>query len=382
MEDVPSSNLSETKFLTSSESLGGPIKKVFKIKFEIKPAYLLFIVFTFLAVVILKSFISPILTAIVLSYVTYPVYKWLNAKLSRKTVSAILTIAMILLLITIPAIFAINALSKEIFVGYLMIKKYLVSGPEIAQCGANAVCGILQAFGFSEPSFVTFFSDSFGKATAAIFSSLTTYLVSLPKIIVNLFISMFLTYYLLKDGNKLTSYIKTILPIKLADQDFFIRRFNDVTFAVVYGNIIVAIIQGVLTSLGFFLLGVPSPLVWGIVTLFTSLVPFLGAYVVWLPAAIMLIANGNNAGDGGMVLRGLILVFYGFFMISSVDNILKPKLIGGRANLHPALVLLGVIGGIATFGVIGIIMGPVVIALAASIIEIVSRQKPTMKSRG
>ncbi len=348
---------------------------MFSIKFEIKPAYVLFIVLAVLAAIILKSFVSPILTAIVVSYVTYPVYKWLNGKINRKTVSAILTIAMILLLITIPAIFAVNALSKEIFVGYLMVKKYLVTGAEVAKCGSNAVCGILNALGFSEPTFVTFVSDSLGKATATIFTSLTSYLVSLPKIIVNGFISLFLTYYLLKDGNKLASYVKSVLPIKPSNQDFLVKRFNDVTFAVVYGNIIVALVQGVLTSLGFFILGVPSPLVWGIVTVFTSLIPFLGAYVVWLPAAIMMIANGNNVGDGGMVMRGFLLIAYGFFLISSVDNILKPKLIGNRANLHPALVLLGVIGGIATFGVIGIIIGPVVIALAASIIELSSRQK-------
>ncbi len=354
---------------------------MFKIKFEIKPAYVFFVAFAFLAVVILKSFISPILGAIVLSYVTYPIYKWLSIKLNRKTVSAILTIALILILITIPVIFAANALSKEIFVGYLMVKKYLVSVPEAAKCGANAVCGILNALGFSEPSFITFFSDSLGKATALVFNSLTAYLISLPRIIVNLFISVFLTYYLLKDGDKLTSYVKSVLPIKPVNQDLFIRRFNDVTFAVVYGNIIVAVIQGILTSLGFFLLGVPSPLVWGIVTVLTSLIPFLGAYVVWLPAAILLIASGNSAGDGGMVLRGVILIFYGFFLISSVDNILKPKLIGSRANLHPALVLLGVMGGLATFGVIGIIIGPVIIALAASIIEMVSRQSP-VKNRG
>lgn len=348
---------------------------MFKIKFEVKPAYVLFIVLAFLVAAILKSFISPILAAIVLSYVTYPVYRWINGKLNSKTVSAVLTIVMIVLLITIPAIFAVNALSKEVFVGYLLVKKYLVTGTEALKCGSNAACSILEALGLSEPTFVTFFSDSLGKATATIFNSLTSYLVSLPKIIVNVFISLFLTYYLLKDGNKLASYIKSVLPIQPANQDFVVKRFNDVTFAVVYGNIIVAIIQGVLTSVGFFMLGVPSPLVWGVVTVFTSLIPFLGAYVVWLPAAIILIASGNNVGDGGMILRGLLLIAYGFLLISSVDNILKPRLIGDRANLHPALVLLGVIGGIATFGVIGIIIGPVMIGLAASIIELASKRK-------
>lgn len=333
------------------------------------------LVFAVLAAVIVKSFVSPILAAVVLSYVTYPLYKWLNGKLNRKTVSAILTIAVIILLITIPAVFAINALSKEIFAGYLLVKKYLVSGPEAIKCEANVVCTVLSALGLSEPSFITFFSDSLGKATAAIFNSLTSYLISLPKVVANSFIAMFLTYYLLKDGHKLVGYFKSVIPLKSSNQDLVVKRFNDVTFAVVYGNIIVALIQGVLTSVGFFLLGVPSPLIWGVVTIFTSLIPFLGAYVVWLPAAIIMIANGNSAGDSGMFLRGIGLVLYGFLLISSVDNILKPKLIAGRANLHPALVLLGVIGGIATLGVIGIVLGPVIIALAASILEITAKQK-------
>tara|TARA_Y100000310_G_scaffold229168_1_gene231559 strand:+ start:38632 stop:39762 length:1131 start_codon:yes stop_codon:yes gene_type:complete len=355
----------------------GPFKgaRCVEIRFEIKPIYAIVIFLTFLALTILKPFISTILTAIVMSYVSYPLYKWLNDRLGKKSVSALITVSVIVLILTVPAVFAINALSKEIFAGYLIAKQYLASGASTISCDGNFLCGFLRSIGLSEPSFTNFISDSLGKATATIFNTLTNYLISLPKTMANIFIAIFLTYYLLKDGRKLVAYAKSIIPLKAVNQNVILKRFNEVTYAVVYGNVIVAVLQGILTSIGFFLFGVPSPLIWGIVTMFTSLIPFLGAFVVWLPASLFLVVAGYSSGEGTVLLRGLGLLLYGFFLISSVDNILKPRIIGGRANLHPALVLLGVISGLAALGVVGIIIGPVIIALAATIIQIASRQK-------
>jgi len=317
-----------------------------------------------LAITILKPFISTILAAIVLSYLSYPLYRWLNQKLNRKTISALITVLVIVLVVTIPTVFAINALSKEIFAGYLIAQQYL---------STNTIL-------FGEPSFANFISDSLGKATATIFSTLTSYVISLPRIMANIFITIFLTYYLLKDGKQLLPYVKSIIPLKAVHQDMLLRRFNEVIYAVVYGNVVVAVIQGVLTSIGFFVLGVPSPLIWGIVTMLVSLLPFLGAVVVWMPAAVFLIIAGYSSGEGTMLLRGIGLVVYGFFVISSIDNILKPRLIGKRANLHPALVLIGVISGLTALGITGIIIGPVIIAMATTIIQIASKNKAIMNS--
>ena len=297
------------------------------IKLEIKPFYAILLLFIALSLTILKPFIGTILGAIVISYVSHPLYKWLLNKLSNKTISALITTMVVVLVLTLPTVFAINALSKEIFAGYLTAKQYLNLGTAAINCNANAVCNLFELAGFKDPNFSSFLTDSLGKATAAIFNKLTAYVISLPKLLANIFVAIFLTYYLLKDGHKLVSYIKSILPIKQANQEILIKRFNDVTYAVVYGNLIVAIIQGVLTSLGFLILGVGSPLIWGIVTMFTSLIPFLGAVVVWLPAAILLIISGYTSGDGTTLLRGLGLLLYGTFVISSMDNILKPRII-------------------------------------------------------
>lgn len=332
-----------------------------------------------MSLTILKPFIGTILGAIVISYVSYPLYKWLLSRLNSKTISALITTVVIVLVLSLPTVFAINALSKEIFAGYLTAKQYLSLGSSAINCQANVVCNLFELAGLKDPNSSSFLSDSLGKATAAIFNKLTAYVISLPKLLANIFVAIFLTYYLLKDGHKLVSYMKSLLPIKQANQDLLIKRFNDVTYAVVYGNLIVAIIQGVLTSIGFLIFGVGSPLIWGIVTMFTSLIPFLGAVVVWLPAAILLIISGYTSGDGATLLKGLALLLYGTFIISSMDNILKPKIISGRANLHPALVLLGVISGLSALGITGIILGPVIIALAATIIDVAYRQKALVK---
>ena len=348
---------------------------MFEIKIEIKPVYVILIFLAALTLLILKPFIPTILFAIVLSYISYPVYTWLNARLGRKTVSAILTVSLIVLIITIPFVLAISALSKEIFAGYILAKKYLLTGSQTLACESNLVCGFLKTLGLNEPTFTNFISDSLGKATTVIFNALTAYLIALPKTMAKIFVAIFLTYYLLKDGGKMLAYTKSIIPLKAADQDMLLKRFSEVTYAVVYGNVIVAILQGVLTSFGFFLFGVSSPLIWGVVTLFTSLIPFLGAFVVWLPASVFLILSGYTSGEGTVLLRGIGLMIYGFFFISSIDNVLKPRIIGSRAGLHPALVLLGVLGGLSVLGLVGLIIGPVVIALVATLTKTAARQK-------
>jgi predicted PurR-regulated permease PerM len=337
--------------------------------------YVVVIILAVLAFLILKPFLSTILMAVVMSYVSYPLYKWLNNKLHRKTIAALITTLVIVLVITIPTVFALNALSKEIFAGYLTAKQYLAAGTNTLKCESNAVCALLRGIGLAEPNLNNFFTDSLGKATASIFNTLTSYVISLPKIMANIFIAIFLTYYFLKDGTKLVDYAKSLLPIKGSNLELLFKRFNDVTYAVVYGNVVVAVMQGILTTIGFFLFGITSPLIWGIVTIFTSLIPFLGAYIVWLPAAIFLLVAGYSSGESLALIKGVGLLIYGFVLISGIDNVLKPRIIGGRANLHPALVLIGVIGGLTAVGIIGIIIGPVVIALAATIIQIVSRQK-------
>ena len=355
-----------------------------KMRFEIKPFYVLAVALLSLSILILHPFINVLLTAGIISYISYPLHRWIYKTMRKKAISALVTTSIIVLIISIPSTFAITALLNEIpgvygeaFKIHNSLDQFLLTDTE--QCGGNSVCEFLKGFvndtGLTDSRFASLISDAIEQAIRNVIREAASYLASFPYLMAGVFISLFLTYYLLKDGSRMVSYARSILPIKTEDQTTLIRRFNEVTYAVVYGNVIVAIVQGMLTSIGFFIFGVPSPILWGIVTVFASLIPFLGTYVVWLPAAVFLMVQGYSSGNGLGFLLAVGLFFYGMLIISGVDNILKPKIIGGRANLHPALVLLGVIGGLSAFGLIGIIIGPVIIALATTTVQMMAHQR-------
>lgn len=350
-----------------------------------KPFYVLTIILLALSTVILHSFISILLTAGIISYVSYPFHKRVYKIMKKKAISAFITTLSIIIVLSIPTMVAVSALLNESPGAYRTVsgihdsvEQFLLTDSE--QCGGNSVCELLKGFvdrvGLSDSHLAGLITDSLEVASSRIVNELVSSVTSsLVPFMIGIFISVFLTYYLLKDGSGLVDYAKSILPINAEDQTKLIRRFNEVTYAVVYGNVIVAIVQGILTSIGFFIFGVPSPILWGVVAIFASLIPFLGTYVVWLPAAVLLMIEGYSSGNGTSFLLAIGLFFYGLLIISGVDNVLKPRIIGGRAKLHPALVLLGVIGGLSVFGIIGIIIGPVVIALTKTTIQMMAHQK-------
>ena len=156
-------------------------------------------------------------------------------------------------------------------------------------------------------------------------------------------------------------------------------KFSEVTSAVLYGNISTALMQGILGGLGFWIIGMSSPILWGFVMMLFALVPYFGTAIVWLPAALNLIFIGYLQNDNSSTIRGIILVAYGILVISSIDNILKPRLIGAKGKVHPVLVLLGVLGGLSLFGFIGLILGPVMLALLMTFVGIYEEEKAELE---
>ena len=133
------------------------------------------------------------------------------------------------------------------------------------------------------------------------------------------------------------------------------------------GQIVVGMVQGVLAWLGFYLLGVPNPVLWGSLTAVISIIPLLGAVLVWVPIVIYLTLAATMTGE---YWRAITLLFYGTFIISLIDNVLKPKIVGERAKIHPLVILFGILGGIQLFGIPGILIGPLVLTIFDVMIEI------------
>jgi predicted PurR-regulated permease PerM len=168
-----------------------------------------------------------------------------------------------------------------------------------------------------------------------------------------MFISMF---FLFRDGPLLLDQLKASNPLPPAYETEIIKRFQDVCYATFFGSILTAIAQGVAGAILFWALGIQSALFWGSIIALVSLIPIVGAFLVWAPWASYLLLTG----EGG---RALILLAVGGLVVSSLDNVLKPMIIQGRTNMHPLMVFMSVLGGMNAFGFLGIVVGPLVVAL-------------------
>ena len=335
---------------------------------------LLLITIVVLAYFILKPFIIAILTAMVITYIFYPLYSFINKIFKMKTISALVVTIIVFLIVTLPLFFLINAVLKETYVTYLISKQKILSGDIFrGECKLNnSICKIVNKAEelLKDPKRKYYLETATQKVTSFIADTSSNFLFSIPLLFLNLFVILFLMFYLFRDGKKLSREIKKLLPLRTKYKNLLLSKFNEVIYAVVYGHIIVAMIQGLLGGIGFYFFGIPSPVLWGIVMWFFALIPMVGTPVVWAPAAILLMIDGYLQGSNTLIIKGVLLILYGIFIISSIDNILKPKIIGARARVHPVLVLLGVLGGLKLFGFVGIIIGPVILALIITLIDI------------
>ena len=338
---------------------------------------LLFLVLSFF---IIRPFLAAILAAVVIAYIFYPVYKFLNKYIKRESVTALIVSVFIILLLTAPLVFIGTSLSKDIGKLYFKSKQRLSGNVFDIDCDSkeNLGCGI-NAFvteKMSDPTIRNTVYTSIIKVSDFLLEKISDLLISIPIILLNIFITLFITYYLFKDGKKVVSEIRQLMPFKEKLKTKLFAQTKGMFYATVYGTIVVAIIQGSLAGIAFLILdSVSSPLFWGIITIIAALIPFVGSALVWFPIAVLQILNGYFSGSSAVMVKGLVLLIFGFAVVSTIDNILKPKIIGKRAKLHPVFVLLGVLGGLIVFGFIGVIIGPLVIALLVSFLEVYKEEK-------
>ncbi len=177
----------------------------------------------------------------------------------------------------------------------------------------------------------------------------------------DLALALFATFFLLRDGDAIMHAVRRLLPMSPADRETFITRTGDLIAAGVTSSVIVASLQGLLGGLAFAVLGLSAPVFWGVVMAFACLLPF-GAGIVWLPAAIFLALSGS-------MTKALVLVGLGIGVISTVDNVVRPLLLSGRAHMNGLVIFVSLLGGLRVFGLLGIVLGPIVVVTAISLVS-------------
>jgi len=337
-----------------------------------------------LAFYITRPFLPAMLTGAIIAYLCYPLYEKILKRIRNKSIASLIVTILVILLFTVPVVFVLGLVSKEAYYTYSTLNQH--------NLGTNflrVVCkdenwmlcrGIKSFIGFlPEEDLDYYLQSSIKRITGFILDNAADFAASIPSILLNFFVMVFVVYYLLVDGQSIVKRIKNILPLKEQHKQHVIDKFHDVTIAVFYGNIAIAILQGTLGGIGFWLLGVPSPILWGFVMMLFALIPYFGTFVVWLPASLNLLFTGYLQNDSSYTARGIILLVYGLLVISSIDNILKPSVIGVKGRVHPVLVLLGVLGGLSLFGFIGLILGPIMLALLMTFVDIYEEEKAEME---
>jgi predicted PurR-regulated permease PerM len=181
----------------------------------------------------------------------------------------------------------------------------------------------------------------------------------------SLFVMLFAMFFLLRDGHTLAHQVRDLLPLPESARDRLMTDTRDLIIASVGAGLVVAAVQGTIGGVTFWLLGIKAAVIWGVVMAFCSLIPVVGAAIVWVPTALWLLLSGDTA-------RGIILILVGTFGIGLADNILRPLLLAGRTTASGLVVFLGLLGGAAAFGFIGLVLGPIVLVTAGSLLRVFS----------
>jgi len=311
---------------------------------------------------VIKPFFAAILWAVIAAILFTPLNRrLLRAMPQRRNGTALITLLLITAMVILPAILLGLALIQEISAFYQRIQSGQIDFAIIfAQLQAGLpdwVRPYLDRFGLNDFNEV---QERLNGAMASSFRFLAAQAVTIGQgafsFIVALGVMLYLTFFMLRDGEELTARVTRTTPLRPAQQHALFEQFVKVVRATIKGSVVVAIVQGFIGGVVFWALGVEGALLWSVLMGFFSLLPAIGTGLIWVPVAIYLFATGA-------VAKALILVFCGMFVIGMVDNVLRPILVGRDTRLPDYVVLITTLGGIEVFGFSGIVIGPVIAAL-------------------
>jgi predicted PurR-regulated permease PerM len=316
------------------------------------PFFILAVV-AYLCYLVVKPFILPIISAALLAAIFYPLYKLLFQKTKRPNLSAILVILAVFVIVILPSIAISTSLVAEIPRVYNSTLKFFQD--------PNPAIDFIDQFSRATGSRLDF-DNLMGSILNYILRVLQGFLASLPSKALNIFVSAFFLFYFLREGKTILHKISLHMPFGKKKSDAIVDEVGTLINAMVMGQIVTAVLQGIIAIVAYYLLGIEGALFWGILTLVFSMIPMIGPAFVYVPLGAGLILSHFVEGTGTLI-KGIFLIIFGFAVLSSVDNIVKPMILSGQAKMHPAISFIAILGGLSAFGIVGLILGPVFVAI-------------------
>lgn len=311
---------------------------------------------------LIKSYLLAIFWAAVLAILFYPVKKFfLRIMPRREVVSTLLTMMVMLVIVFVPlyvlglsVAYETVGVYREVSVGNFDVISSVESLNE-----KIPVINWLENLGVNKEEINTKASDFLKSFGGYVASGVKSFGQQTLRFVLHFFIMLYVLFFFLLHGKKTLKKLQHLIPLGDKKEERLYLRFTSTVRATVKGTLIIAIIQGCLGAVLFWLVGIPSPILWGVIMAVLGIIPAVGGFIIWAPAGIILILNGS-------LWQGVTVLVVGALVISSIDNILRPPLVGKDTAMPDVLVLLSTLGGLTIFGVSGFVIGPVIAAFFLS----------------
>jgi predicted PurR-regulated permease PerM len=340
-----------------------------------------FLLFLFLGYVIFSPFVGIITVSILLVVIFYPIHQKISKIVENSVLNSLISTLIILITLLLPFSLILFFLTKEIIELYPLIADYIRNPNLIVEKLKESpylykLYLKLQEFYLNkylnklDSNFHDSIINYLKQFTVIMFNFAKTFLSNVALIFIAIFIMAITIFFLFKDGYKLYNLVYSIIPLEKEEKDYLFSNSYAAVQAVILGSVFVAIAQAIASLIGFLVAGVEYSLALAFLTFFAAFIPFGGAFLVWAPAAIYLIVSKG-------LLVGILFAVYGTFVISTVDNIIRPIVVGTEIDIHPMIMFFAIIGGLITFGFLGIFIAPVIVALIDAFIMLYKKRYGT-----
>lgn len=340
-------------------------------------AFALLLSYFILVYFVISPFFPALIWASVVGIATFPLYRRLRRRLkNRNTLAAAIMTPAVLLLLAVPVAIVLVLVAVELDALYDSMQVKMLEGNFPTFQRFRQWPAVAQVLRYLEPVTEDFHIDLAETVTPALQNLVSAVVSQSQKIAKGLFstalqtiVMVFSLFFLYRDGERLLPAFSALIPLPEDRKFQLAEAARNILYAILYGVFLTSVIQGNLALVGYWIVGLPSPVLLGVITALASLVPVAGTALVWVPASLYLLLTGE-------VVRGIVLLAWGALVVATADNFIRPYLICGKGQVHFLTVLLGILGGLAAFGLPGLVAGPIILALFLAIADIYSPLLP------
>jgi predicted PurR-regulated permease PerM len=333
-----------------------------------------FLALGYLLYLLFRPFLKSLIWATVLTVVFFPAFEFVLRKTGgRRSLASFVVCLLVLLLIVIPVT------SLGVVITHQASALFQSMGGNMDQISQQSAASLKQLqerpwvrraitlvnrYTGEEAADITDYANRIARSVSELLIGIGASVLRGAGGAVFSFFLMFLTmFFLFRDGSQVLELITATTPLPAEYASEVLTKFRDLSFATFYGTILTAVVQGAAGGLLLWSLGIPSPVFWGAVVSLVSLVPIVGTFLIWGPMAVYLLITGHPT-------KAILILALGSLVVGSIDNLLKPLIIGGRTDMHPLLIFMSVLGGMQVFGFVGVLIGPLIVAVSIAFLNL------------